>query len=367
MESCCPCNMPKFSKNIWLLALFGFFLSASTQMLYSHLALFLRFDCDATYHQIATIDGVVEFLSYLIRIFSGAVSDYLHDRKLPLLLGCFIVAAVKPIFAVVHSTFSVFLGEIAERLACGLQAAPRDALIADVTNNKNRLGASFGLCKSVKTAGGMIGAGLALAIVCFSDNNYRLLFALAGIPAIFAFLCVSKIEISAPTAQKNKNFDNPFQKKYLKSLDSNFWHLILLAFLCELGHIGDSLLTIRGSQLMSQAFAGATSIAGSVGQVFFAYFLGLASDRINKMYLLSANVVVILISYVLIFATTSAEIFLVGVVLLQGQFAAIQLIFLALINQHVAANLRGTAIGVYYAAIGLSYMICTQIAAVILS
>ena len=85
------------------------------------------------------------------------------------------------------------------------------------------------------------------------------------------------------------------------------------------------------------------------------------------MHLLGANIVVILISYVLIFSTTSAGIFLVGVILLQGQFSAIQLIFLALINQHVAANLRGTAIGVYYAAIGLSYMICTQIAAAVLS
>ena len=35
--------------------------------------------CGRDFTLFALIDGVVEFLSYLIRIFSGAVSDYLHD------------------------------------------------------------------------------------------------------------------------------------------------------------------------------------------------------------------------------------------------------------------------------------------------
>ena len=335
-------------------------------MLYSHLALFLRFDCGATTSQIATIDGVVEFLSYLIRIFSGAISDYLHDRKALLILGCFAAAAIKPVFAAIQAVYSIFFSEIIERIACGIQAAPRDALIADVTYDKNKLGSSFGLCKSIKTAGGMIGAGFALAIVYFSDSNYRLLFMLAGIPALFALLCVSGVKISSSAAFKNEKFDNPFQKKYLKSLDKTFWYFILFAFLFELGHIGDSLLTLRGSQLMSQNQAGATSIVSSLGQVFFAYFIGLASDKFNKIRILCANFIVILMSYGLIFATTSASIFLIGVALLEGQYAATQLIFLSLINSHVNKNLRGTAIGVFYAAIGLAYMICTQLATIFL-
>jgi len=350
---------PYLSKNIKLIALYGLFLSISTQMLYSHLALFLKFGCNVSDSQIASIDGFVEFLSYFIRVFAGAISDYLYDRKLLLIIGCSIAVIVKPIFAITHSIFTVIFSEIIERLGSGVQASPRDALIADLSP-KSKLGASFGFCKSLKTFGGILGAIIALGIIWLSDNNYRLLFILSAIPAIFALVCVRKIQSSsAKLPCEIKKFDNPFQKKYLKSLDADFWKIIILAFVCEAGHFGESLLTLRSSQFFSQTFAGTTSIFAAVGQITFAYFVGVASDRIDKIILLKINLALLLGAYTLMFFEMPT-LFLLGVSILCGQYAAMQLLFLSIINTHVSINLRGTATGIFYCVIGAAYMLSTN-------
>ncbi len=351
---------PLFSGKIRFVAFYGLFLSLSTQMLYSHLALFLKFGCNSSDAQIATIDGFVEFLSYITRIFSGAISDYLYDRKLLLVIGCSIAIIVKPVFAAAHLVLEVVCAEIVERLSSGVQASPRDAFIADLSP-KFKLGASLGFCKSLKTVGGVLGSIIALGIIWFSSNNYRLLFILSSIPALLALFCVLKIKNSEKLRSKIKKFDNPFQRKYLKSMDSGFWKLMFLAFVCELGHIGESLLTLRSTQFFSQTLAGMTSVFAAIGQILFSYFMGIASDRMNKMNLIKINLFLILISYGLMLREASGIVYLICVLILCGQYAAMQLLFLSIISTHVSINLRGTAIGVFYCIIGFAYMLSTNI------
>lgn len=352
-------KVPYLSKNIKLIALYGLFLSTSTQMLYSHLALFLKFGCDVSDSKIASIDGFVEFLSYFIRVFSGAISDYLYDRKLLLIIGCSIAVIIKPIFAMTHSVFTVVFSEIIERLGSGVQASPRDAFIADLSPN-SKLGTSFGFCKSLKTFGGILGAIIALGVIWFSGNNYRLLFILSAIPAIFALLCMRKIKSSSTKLPREiKKFDNPFQKKYLKSMDVGFWKIIILAFACEVGHFSESLLTLRSTQFFSQTLAGMTSIFAAFGQITFAYFVGVASDKIDRIVLLKINLALLLGAYTLMFLEIPI-LFLVGVSVICGQYAAMQLLFLSIINTHVSVNLRGTAIGIFYCVIGAAYMLATN-------
>lgn len=352
---------PLFSKKIYLIALYGLFLSLSTQMLYSHLALFLKFDCNVSDSQIASIDGLVEFLSYLIRIFAGAVSDYLYDRKSLLIVGCTIAMVIKPIFSAAHSVFSVVFSEIIERLGSGVQASPRDALIADLSP-QSKLGASFGFCKSLKTIGGILGSIVALGVIYLSANNYKLLFILSAIPAACALFCVWKIKkTSVKLPAGCRKFDNPFQKKYLKSMDGNFWKIILLAFVCESGHFAESLLTLRSTLFFSQTFSGMTSIFAAFGQILFSYFIGIASDKIGRMTLLKISLTLLLLTYTLMFLDASGFVFLLGVSVICGQYAAIQLLFLSLINLQVSINLRATAIGIFYCAIGIAYMLSTNI------
>ena len=61
------------------------------------------------------------------------------------------------------------------------------------------------------------------------------------------------------------------------------------------------------------------------------------------------------------FFEASGVTYLVCVSILCGQYAVMQLLFLSMINIHVSVSLRGTAIGVFYCAIGAAYMIATNI------
>lgn len=350
----------KFSQNVWLVAFFGLFLSASTQMLYSHLALFLKFELGTSQTTIADIDGFVEFTSYLVRIFSGAISDYLYNRKLLLVVGATIALLVKPFFALAHSVSTVVFAEIVERVGSGIQASPRDALIADLSS-PSQLGTTYGFCKAMKTTGGILGSVVAITIVWFFDNSYNFLFIFAAIPAFLALFCAIKIIAPTQMTSDPKKFDNPFKRKYLKSLDRNFWTLILLAVMCEFGHFTESLLTVRCPQFIPVTFSGITSVFSAFGQIIFAYFMGIAADKYDKLYLLKISLTLILISYTALCLTSSVWLFLPIISVLCGQFVAMQLLFLAMINAHVNPKLRGTAIGIFYFVIGSAYFTSSMI------
>jgi hypothetical protein len=60
-----------------------------------------------------------------------------------------------------------------------LQAAPRDALIGDLSPSSSR-SACFGFAQSMRKWGSFMGAGLAFALMKASDNNYRAIFLLAS-------------------------------------------------------------------------------------------------------------------------------------------------------------------------------------------
>ncbi|GHU12355.1 MFS transporter [Alphaproteobacteria bacterium] len=361
-------SLRKIPKRILLVAFYGFLLSISTQMLYSHLALFLKFDLNVTESQIGWIDGFVEFLSYMIRIFSGMISDCICNRKLFLMIGCAVACLVKPVFSFANSVAGVLAAEILERIGNGIQASPRDALLADLSD-KDRLGESFGFAKSMKTMGALVGAPIALAIMYFSNGNYAVLFAAASIPALIAFFFLAKINMQGSKAIRIPNlikkFENPFKKKYLKSLNLQFVTLMIFAFFCELGHFGEALMTIGASRIVSPSFAGITSAFMGIGQIIFSYPIGWLSDRHGKLFLIRICLFLAGISYALIATSNNGFVYFFSVAVLCGQHASIQAIFLSMISERINPRLRGTAIGIFYCTIGLSYMLSSEICGLI--
>jgi MFS family permease len=323
-------------------------------MLYSQLALYLKYELGTGESRIALMDGFVEFTSYLVRICSGILSDYLRNRKMLMILGCSILCLTKPIFAMTSSAMQVLWVEIVERLANGVQACPRDALIADL-ESKKRLATAFGLFKSIKTIGTLLGATISTAILYFS--NYKILFWCAGIPALAAIWILLNINDESPSA----HHANPFQKRCLKSLDKRFWTILLLAGICELSHFGESLLTIRASAIVPQQMAGITTAFMGLGPALFAYPLGSMADKYGKPQILTVCLWLSILSYLFMLNTNSATVLFACILVLCGQQASLQSIFLSLIAECVDERLRATAIGLFYGLIGVSYMIASSI------
>lgn len=358
-------------KGVFAISLFGLFLGAASTMIYSQLPMFMKHELHASALKIALIDGIVEFLSFLIRIFSGAASDYLSNRKLFLLLGCTISLFVKPMLAFAKSSLIVMLAQAVERIGNGLQASPRDALIADLSD-KNTSSQSFGFSRSLKTIGALLGSPIAIALMYFTNNNYRLVFFCASIPVIMAIICLHRLKVKQNNIsintnankiiKKQKQFNNPFKKQHLKSMDSAFWKLLLLAALFELGHFTEHLLAIRTNDFIGKGYAGSVAMFVCIGQILCSYPIGLYADKIGKKIFIQLCMVMMIAANIsMIYATTVYTVFF-GAFLWGGQMTAVQGLFLSIISDRVDHRLIGTAIGLYYIAIGTSGLVASTVA-----
>lgn len=359
------------SRGIFMIAIWSLLMGLTTTMIYSQLGMFLKHELHATAIKIALFDGIVEFMSNLTRIFAGTISDFIRNRKFILLIGCFFTLLIKPLFIMAHSVYSLFVAQSLDRIANGMQASPRDALIADLSNPINR-GQSYGLNRSFKTIGAFAGTLIAIGILYFLPGQYRLVFFISFIPAIIAFFILLKIKENKNVSDISKinedernikfQFKNPFTKKSIMSLDKSFWKLIAFIGLFELSHFSDALLSIRANDFVSPTLASSSAIFINLGQLVFAYPIGLFSDKFGKIKFIRLCICMMIISNLLMLLANTALIVFLGAFFWGGQMSAIVALFLSVVSESVDKHLRGTAVGIYYTVVGVGYLFASTIA-----
>lgn len=375
---------------VWAISFFGLFLGMASTMVYSQLSLFLKNDLGLTVSQIADLDGLVECVSFVTRVFSGPISDFFRERKLILCIGCFVTLGARSFLPFI-SGFSGVLGtQLSERIGNGLQASPRDALIADITPRSIR-GRVYGLTKSIKTAGGLLGGVIAITLMGYFFNDFRKVFMFAVIPVVLAGICLLFVKDSnrknVKNGEKIEKRENPFKRKYLKSLDFSFWKLILLAFIFQLGHFSEHLFPIYMKNFVDIRVAGSTSLVVNFGQIMLAFTVGFLADKFGKgkfirfcmLMMVVSNLLFLLAGCICNFVDFSFDLskflwFLgdgfvinsqaccvyLGVFLWGGQLSAIEGLFLAIICEQVVFHLRATAIGIYSLILGGGYWIASR-------
>lgn len=121
------------------------------------------------------------------------------------------------------------------------------------------------------------------------------------------------------------------------------------------------MITLEAGRITSPALAGITTAFMGLGQVIFAYPMGLLADKFGKCKLIRICLLLAGASYVLAAISANCCIFFTSVVILCGQHASIQAIFLSMINKRISKKLRGTAVGIFYCTIGGAYMISAEI------
>ncbi|MDR2781964.1 MAG: MFS transporter [Holosporaceae bacterium] len=353
-------NLPN---GIFAISLFGLFLGISTTMVYSQLSLFLKYELGASTADITLLDGVVECISFIVRIFSGPISDFLGERKMILYVGCFITLFARSFISIVSSWWAVFVVQSAERIGNGVQATPRDALIADLSPS-DRCARSFGFSRSMKTVGSLFGTLIAVQIMFLTSGNYRIVFACSVIPVVVAIFCLSRVktpmEIKGEVEKVNKR-ENPFKKEYLKSLDNTFWKMILLALISEMGHFTEHAFPLYASEFLSTAISGSVSSLVSTGQVLMCFPIGILADKYGKrnliavcmMLMIVANLFFISAKYIGSFPLINIY---AGAFLWGAQTTAVQGLFLSLISEKVDFHLRATAMGIYFFMLGIAYL-----------
>src|SRR5450631_1211912 len=86
-------------RGVWVLGFVSMLMDISSEMIHSLLPLFMVTTLGSSVFAVGLLEGLAESLALIVKIFSGALSDYLGRRKGLALVGYGLGAVSKPLFA----------------------------------------------------------------------------------------------------------------------------------------------------------------------------------------------------------------------------------------------------------------------------
>ncbi|HYD19604.1 MAG TPA: MFS transporter [Patescibacteria group bacterium] len=338
------------------------FMDISSEMIHSLLPVFLTGVLGVSALSVGIIEGIAEATASTVKIFSGAVSDWIGRRKPLLLLGYGLATLTKPLFPLAHSFETVLLARFVDRIGKGIRVAPRDAYLADITPQE-QLGSAYGLRQTMDTTGAFIGPLLAVALMIYTVNDYRFVFWAAIIPALaVVFIIIFGVHEPAKKKQAEKR-PFPLRPADIKALSGTFWLVTAIASVLTLARFSEAFLILRGDNIgLSAAYAPAILIVMNIVYSASAWPVGALSDRIGRNGLLAVGIAMLIAAdLVLAFATSPLLVF-AGAALWGLHMGLTQGIITAYIAQNIPASLRGTGFGVYNFVTGLVLLAASVIA-----
>src|SRR5512139_873989 len=162
-------SVRQLPRNVWAVSLTSFLMDVSSEMVINLLPLFLANVLGVKPVIIGVSDGVAEAMSSVLKVFSGGLSDKMHARKSLAVIGYALSALTKPFFYFATTWEAVAGIRWLDRVGKGLRTAPRDALIADSIDPKQR-GLAFGFHRAADTAGAFLGVVIALIVVWLTQS-----------------------------------------------------------------------------------------------------------------------------------------------------------------------------------------------------
>lgn len=196
-----PSTLRQIPVSIWVLGFVSMLMDISSEMIHSLLPLFMVTTLGASAFTVGLVEGLAESTALIVKVFSGALSDYLGKRKGLAVFGYALGAVTKPLFAIAPTMGVVLTARLLDRVGKGLRGAPRDALVADIAPAHLR-GASFGLRQSLDTVGAFVGPLLAVGLMLLWANDFRAVFWVAVIPG---FLAVALLVFGVREPEPNPN------------------------------------------------------------------------------------------------------------------------------------------------------------------
>jgi MFS family permease len=347
---------------VWLIGMVMCLINISYIVIYSLSALYLNTSLGVDMRLIGIVEGSAEALSFVMKLFSGVISDYFRRRRPIMLVGYFMTVISKPMMAISSNFVNVFAARLFERVGNGIQATPRDAIVGDVAPVEQRA-ASFGLMRSLGTAGSFMGGILGFLAMLYTANNFQQVFWLASIPAFIAFIVLA-FYVKEPKSHvdndgqvvKIKSSRRPIRFEDLKNLGTNYWTLMIIVLIFMAARFSETLMVLYSHNTFGMDKTYAPLIMSMYNLTYSAssYPSGLFADKYGRKTVMLFGVFSLALSDFFMYTATSLPMFFVGVVLWGIQLGIVHNMFVSLITDYVHEDVRGTAIGTYYliAAIG---------------
>ena len=110
-----------------MLGLVSLLMDVSSEMIHSLLPLFMVTTLGASAFAVGLIEGLAESTALIVKVFSGALSDYLGRRKGLAVFGYALGALSKPLFALAPGLGLVLTARLIDRVAPALRPYSSDA------------------------------------------------------------------------------------------------------------------------------------------------------------------------------------------------------------------------------------------------
>ncbi|MFW6131232.1 MAG: MFS transporter [Candidatus Aminicenantaceae bacterium] len=220
------------------------------------------------------LDGLGDALVSISKAASGYISDKIKRRKIFIWTGylCGALSRLGYAFSSVWTHLIPF--RILDR-AGKIRGAPRDALVGDVSTQKDR-GKNFGLLRAMDHLGAV--CGIIICIIFFKILGYRLLFALAAIPSLLSVLLIYFI-----IKERRSGKIKIYKGLSLKDLDKNFRLFLLISSIFSLGAFSYSFLLIYAKKFgFEVTFVPVLYLIFTASASLFSYPLGRLSDKIGR-------------------------------------------------------------------------------------
>lgn len=349
----------KIPITVWQIGIMMFLMNISFVMAYSFSGLYLKHILGASAFGIGALEGFCEMISHLMKLFSGMLSDFFRRRKGIMIFGYVFSVVSRPVLAISDSFGLVFSARMMERFGNGVQASPRDAIVADVAPRK-RIGASYGLKRSLAYIGSLLGGVFGILAMKATGNDYQAVFGLASIPALAAFLllifCVKepkRFEHPAITSEAplpSPKLKPKFSFKNFKYLGMSFWLLMGVNAIFMMARMNETFLILRMNEgfQVDPMFAPVVMIVFNLGTTLSSYPVGLLGDRFDRVKLLCIGIASLLLADIIMYSALSRMTMYLGVLFWGIQLGSTQNVFVSLIAEKVPEDLRGTGLGIYW-------------------
>ncbi|HEX7970687.1 MAG TPA: MFS transporter [Thiobacillus sp.] len=347
---------------IWALGFGSLFMDTSSELIHSLLPVFLVSVLGASMVTVGIIEGMAEATASIVKVFSGALSDYLGRRKFLMILGYGLAAFTKPVFPLAHTVGWVFAARFVDRIGKGIRGAPRDALVADITPPQLR-GAAYGLRQALDSVGALLGPLLAVVFMIGFANDIRAVMWVAVIPAFIAVALLT-VYVREPERTHTDGAPRaPLRLADARRLRWPYWFIVLLGAVFTLARFSDAFLVLRARDVgLDLGYVPLVMIVMNVFYAGAAYPAGAAADRVSQRTLLLLGLVLLIAADGVLAFATSPWLAFAGAALWGLHMAFTQGLLSKRVADTAPAELRGTAFGIFNLVSGGALLLASVIA-----
>jgi MFS family permease len=316
-----------------------------SEMVYPLLPSFVVGVLGASPTALGAIEGVAESSASIFKFLFGSLSDRFRARKPFILAGYLVSALSRPLLGLARSGTGVVFLRLLDRGGKGIRAAPRDALVAQVTE-PGRRGLAFGYQRAMDDVGAVLGPLGAAGAIALALPPARI-FLLAGIPGLVVVLVVMGLLRERPGEEREtaapRGGDGP--------LAGGLVPYLVVVGLFTLGNSSDTFLLLRAREAGLSPFHVPLLWAfHNLVRAVFTAPLGALSDRLGR----KPSIVMGWAAYALTYAAFATD--RVSILLVFGLYA-LHYAFtdgpaLALVSDLTGGRRGGRAFGLYHGVTG---------------